>query len=1033
MKIDIQVAHVPAHTYQASFEPNKERSSFYTPAAEIHQYWQRVVQKYGCRKYMKLKQAVLAAFWDEVKAQWRLDVEDLETESKYQDQCDVLIQATGCLNNWKWPTVPGLHDFKGKLMHSAKWDTDYDYKTQVELSLQSVHEATLKGTPMQLEAIPLFTENMKRRLAKKPELLDELVPDFPPTCRRLTPGPGYLEASTDPKVELIKSEIVKVDETGIMTADGKHRPVDMIVCATGFDTSYTPRFPIIGRDGLYLAERWNVTPETYLSIATDRFPNYFICHGPNSGLGEGNLIMLFEKQIEYFAECLRKIQRDNIRSMSVRADAVRRFTRHCDDYFMGAVYASKCRSWYKGGSEQGRVTGVWPGSSIHSMKVFSDPRWEDFDSLNVWLDSGQKPYSCVFCSDSFARCDNLRDHYAECAQRGDRQIPETGQRGRRRHACLSCTSMKLRCDGQSPCGSCVKRNLDCNNERTGRPQHVGLDEGSPAAGTETETYAKESDRGSIKFLLNSGLDSFTEDFRLPPRNDRARTLIYNDQEMQEATVGIFPYDVQGNRPGYTPGLADPDPAGMQYFPNSFLDFFNTSFGDQKPIEDLYTGHITFPAGIPPVQDLHQAIRPGQAIFEPERPFAMALVQSILARAWTVPLDNKGQEEISSNLNFLLTTARIRKFASLYFKFWQPSCPMIHVPSFDPETVSLPLLAAVVFMGAMYSSDQKEVYIAKRVFDFAEIFVYSSQVYSAETEIASLLLGNRNTIDEADDWTKFQNFQAGFIMVAAQYWAGNQTARGRAMENRFSEVVKLARRLRLIKCRHMPHEQSDETLWIQTECRIRTISIISLMDCAFFFFQNYPYRLSTAEIENEFPCEQSLFQSKHPFSEPNFRLSRNLTLYEAFQNLFARPQDSPGQTPDPSPMDLTVFDMFILIHILFAFINTHMVLVGTLGRHSEVIQLQQKSSNGKSAIPEDSLLSSIMTALNRWHDHWLKLRTQVSNDEWTSMGFLKNGYNFWLVSQLLVTKKDAVDVLMRMEVNCDDKLEKLKVLLQDDQA
>ncbi|KAJ5772313.1 hypothetical protein N7520_002842 [Penicillium odoratum] len=1003
---------------------------------------------------------------------------------------------------------------------------------------------------MQLEAIPLFTENMKRRLARKPELLDELVPDFPPTCRRLTPGPGYLEALTDPQVELIKSTIVKVEETGIITADGSHRPVDMIVCATGFDTSYTPRFSITGRGGIALAERWKVTPETYLSIATDEFPNYFICFGPNSGLGEGNVIMLFEKQIEYFAECLRKIQRDNIRSMIVRADAVRRFTRYCDDYFKGTVYASKRRSWYKGGSEQGRVTGVWPGSSIHAMKVFSNPHLEDFEyeylNNNPWgwigdgwtenekhkrinvdylnedqidfphsiiiqngaamdnleqippqirssslhyyprspprwtamkpaekhfrcticqrgftrIDhlkrhhlrhSGQKPYSCVFCSDSFARwyvrenfqvpdvlltsytsSDNLRDHYAECAQRGDRQIPETGQRGRRRHACLSCTSMKLRCDGQSPCGSCVKRNLDCNNERTGRPQHVGLDEGSPATGTETETYAKESDRGSIKFLLNSGLDSFTEDFRLPPRNDRARTLIYNDQEMQEASVGVFPYDVQGNRPGYTPGLADPDPAGMQYFPNSFLDFFNASFGDQKPIEDLYTGHITYPAGIPPVQDLHQAIRPDQAIFEPERPFAMALVQSILARAWTVPLDNKGQEEISSNLNFLLTTARIRKFASLYFKFWQPSCPMIHVPSFDPETVSLPLLAAVVFMGAMYSSDQKEVYIAKRVFDFAEIFVYSSQVYSAETEIASLLLGNRNTIDEADDWTKFQNFQAGFIMVAAQYWAGNQTARGRAMENRFSEVVKLARRLRLIKCRHMPHEQSDETLWIQTECRIRTISIISLMDCAFFFFQNYPYRLSTAEMENDFPCEQSLFQSKHPFSEPNFRLSRNLTLYEAFQNLFACPQGFPGQTPDPSPMDLTLFDMFILIHILFAFINTHMMLVGTLGRHSEVIQLQQKSSNGKSAIPEDSLLSSIMTALNRWHDHWLQLRTQVPNDEWTSMGFLKNGYNFWLVSQLLVTKKDAVEVLMRMEVNCDDKLEKLKVLLQDDQ-
>ena len=84
------------------------------------------------------------------------------------------------------------------------------------------------------------------------------------------------------------------------------------------------------------------------------------------------------------------------------------------------------------------------------------------------------------------------------------------------------------------------------------------------------------------------------------------------------------------------------------------------------------------------------------------------------------------------------------------------------------------------------------------------------------------------------------------------------------------------------------------------------------------------------------------------------------------------------------------------------------------------------------IPEDSLLTSIFTALSRWRAHWLALRSQVSNDEWASMGFYKNGYNFWLVSQLLITKKDAIDVVMQMEVNCEDKLEKLKVLLQDEQ-
>lgn len=205
------------------------------------------------------------------------------------------------------------------------------------------------------------------------------------------------------------------------------------------------------------------------------------------------------------------------------------------------------------------------------------------------------------------------------------------------------------------------------------------------------------------------------------------------------------------------------------------------------------------------------------------------------------------------------------------------------------------------------------------------------------------------------------------------------------------------------------------------------------------------------MECDFPCEEVLFRSEHPYCEPNFRFSRNLTLYEAFQNLFETPHESPRQTPDIDHMDLTVFDLFILIHsteisrisvlpqltntlVLFAFINTHMTLVGLLKRHCQVIasQFPANSPGGTSQIPEDSLLSSIRTALTRWRDLWFARRDQVSNDEWASMGFYKNGYNFWLVSQLLITKKDAVDVIMQMEVNCEDKLEKFKVLLQDDQ-
>ncbi|KAJ5698973.1 hypothetical protein N7462_000978 [Penicillium macrosclerotiorum] len=403
--------------------------------------------------------------------------------------------------------------------------------------------------------------------------------------------------------------------------------------------------------------------------------------------------------------------------------------------------------------------------------------------------SGQKPYSCVFCNEAFARCDNLRDHYGDCAQRGDRQIPETGQRGRRRHACQSCTSMKLRCDGQTPCESCVKRNLTCTNARESVLKDSDFNDSGNSVSPKT-IYDPPSDRGSIKFLLNGGTDSFTEAFRLPPRSDRARGMVFHSQNgLEDAAEGAFAYNGPGNRPEFAPPFAEPDPAALQFFQDTFLDFFSGPFGDQKPLEDPYTGQMVYSTPIASGQSPSLSLQPEQPLFEPERPFAMALIQSILARAWTVPLDAKAQDEISTNLNYLLTTARIRKFVYLYFKYWQPSCAMVHIPSFDMETASLPLLAAITFFGAMYSSDQREAYVAKRLLDFAELFIFSSDVYSPETEVASTFSGNQTPDDDASDWARFQNFQAGFIMTIVQYWAGSRPSRNRAMENRFSEVVK----------------------------------------------------------------------------------------------------------------------------------------------------------------------------------------------------------------------------------------------------
>jgi hypothetical protein len=82
------------------------------------------------------------------------------------------------------------------------------------------------------------------------------------------------------------------------------------------------------------------------------------------------------------------------------------------------------------------------------------------------------------------------------------------------------------------------------------------------------------------------------------------------------------------------------------------------------------------------------------------------------------------------------------------------------------------------------------------------------------------------------------------------------------------------------------------------------------------------------------------------------------------------------------------------------------------------------------LDQDVSIKATKSALSRWRDIWINMRAKINDDEWAAMGFWKNGYNYWAVAQLLMSKKDKVDSVMRMDFG-EDKLEKLKLLVQDD--
>ena len=111
-----------------TFESWTDWSSFYAEAPEILSYWKRVAAKYDVRKNIRFQHKCVEASWDEARLKWKVKLLRTGTDppTMVEDEADVLVTGTGLLNEWKWPSIRGLNDFKGELLHTANWDESFD-------------------------------------------------------------------------------------------------------------------------------------------------------------------------------------------------------------------------------------------------------------------------------------------------------------------------------------------------------------------------------------------------------------------------------------------------------------------------------------------------------------------------------------------------------------------------------------------------------------------------------------------------------------------------------------------------------------------------------------------------------------------------------------------------------------------------------------------------------------------------------------------------------------------------------------------
>ena len=91
-----------------------------------------VAADYKLYQHIRFNTTVESATWDEQTKKWKVSVstakgsKDAEFCEGYVIDADFLVSAVGQLNVPKYPDIPGLKEFKGKIIHSARWDWSYD-------------------------------------------------------------------------------------------------------------------------------------------------------------------------------------------------------------------------------------------------------------------------------------------------------------------------------------------------------------------------------------------------------------------------------------------------------------------------------------------------------------------------------------------------------------------------------------------------------------------------------------------------------------------------------------------------------------------------------------------------------------------------------------------------------------------------------------------------------------------------------------------------------------------------------------------
>jgi cation diffusion facilitator CzcD-associated flavoprotein CzcO len=428
---------VPAPLYCFSFEPNPRWQRRFAAAPEIAAYMAHCADKYGITPHLRLNSRITAARFDEGAGRWLIDT--VCNGIPGQLSARFFVCSTGPLSQARWPDIPGLESFAGTRLHSSRWDANVPLagkrvavigtgSTAAQLIPPMAEQAAqlhvfqrtanwvlprldrpYRAADRALARVPLYNRAVRQawfwllelgrrgfndgslmrrsmlktaaahlhRAVKDEGLRQKLRPTYALGCKRLMYSNDYYPALAQPNVALVTEPITHITPSGIVTADGQERHVDVLVCATGFDVQHSlAATPIAGRRGRFLSDAWADGPHAHLGLTVAGFPNLFLMLGPNTATGHTSTLLYIEPGIEWALRAMREVQQRGQRWLDIKPSVLQTFNAGLQSRLGDSVW-SGCRSWYR--AANGKNIAIWPGFTREYVRAVQAQSFEDFE------------------------------------------------------------------------------------------------------------------------------------------------------------------------------------------------------------------------------------------------------------------------------------------------------------------------------------------------------------------------------------------------------------------------------------------------------------------------------------------------------------------------------------------------------------------------------------------------------------------------------------------------------------------------------